>query len=570
VTQFKDTGVYLDIRHDFKNKTIGIVKGSGLGAFIKKNNPQLIFEEIESTKDGFSLLSGGKIDFFAINNVTAKYFILKKGYDDLKIAYKTDYIYHLKIAVHKRLAPEIISILDKALSSISEDELNAIFNKWTEFVTQKEIDLKYIYQLLIAIILIVLIYIYHTRKLKLAVKYRTQQLETLTSNQENIINIRTSELHDSEKRFMDFANAASDWFWEMDADLRFSFLSDNFQDITGVDPAVLMGKTRRETGVPGVSQEEWKQYLETLDNHQPFRDFIHSRPKKDGDMWIANSGQPVFDKNGKFEGYRGIGTDITALKNAEQELISSKEQAENANQAKSQFLANMSHEFRTPLNAVLGFSETMKMQVLGPLGSDQYIDYAIDIHSSGSHLLSLINQILHMSKIEAGGHKLHPETLDISKLIDECQTLVKEQAAEKDILVIKNVSEDMPPLFADYLAIKQCLVNLLSNAVKFTPKRGTVTISTSASPQWFCVAIIDTGIGVAEADLHKLTEPFIQVERMQTAKIHEGTGIGLTITRNLVEMHGGTLEFESELNVGTTATICLPRDNIIEKEDSGI
>jgi len=252
---------------------------------------------------------------------------------------------------------------------------------------------------------------------------------------------------------------------------------------------------------------------------------------------------------------------------SQQNLHLALERAEQSNEAKTFFLANMSHELRTPLNAIMGFSDVMKSQPYGPLGSKKYIEYVEDIYSSGSHLLSLISDILHMSKIEAGSYSFRIEPFNVAEFMEDCLTLVKEQARKSDVHLTNNIADDLPPLMADYRAIKQCVVNLLSNAIKFTPRTGTVSISASVSSQRFSLIVADTGIGVAEKDIHKLTDPFTQVERMQTGKVQEGTGIGLTITRNLVEMHGGSLEFESEIDVGTTVTINLPRGQATEKED---
>ncbi|RKZ98743.1 MAG: hypothetical protein DRQ43_01055 [Gammaproteobacteria bacterium] len=211
LTKFDDKTVYLDLEKDTSKKIIGIVKGSGLGSFIKKTHPKLNFQEVSSTQEGFSLLSNNEIDLFAINTVTAKYFILKKGFDDLKIALKLEYIYHLKMAVHKNQPQVIISVLDKALNSISDNEINDIFNKWTEVVIKRETNWIVIAQILCAVSLFLLFLLWHNRKLKRMVNGRTEELKQLSDNQEQLILQRTKEL-ELEKIKAEFANTAKSEF----------------------------------------------------------------------------------------------------------------------------------------------------------------------------------------------------------------------------------------------------------------------------------------------------------------------------------------------------------------------
>lgn len=220
LTKFDDKTVYLDIKKDMSKKIIGVVKGSGLGSFIKNTHPELNFQEVSSTQEGFSLLANKKIDLFAINTVTAKYFILKKGFDDIKIALKLDYIYHLKMAVHKNQPEVIISILDKALNSISDNEINDIFNKWTEIVIKRETNWIVIAQISCAVVLFILFLLWHNRKLKRMVDNRTEELEHLNDNQEQLILQRTQEL-ELEKVKAEFANIAkSDFLSNMSHELK--------------------------------------------------------------------------------------------------------------------------------------------------------------------------------------------------------------------------------------------------------------------------------------------------------------------------------------------------------------
>jgi two-component system cell cycle sensor histidine kinase PleC len=237
-----------------------------------------------------------------------------------------------------------------------------------------------------------------------------------------------------------------------------------------------------------------------------------------------------------------------------------KVRAESANQAKSEFLANMSHELRTPLNAINGFSEIMVAEMYGPLGDRRYRDYAGDILSSGQHLLALINDILDMAKIEAGKFSLRFEPMSIVEVAEDAARLVRNRA-EAAGLNLNLELDDLPEVEADYRAVKQVLLNLLSNAIKFTPRGGTVTIL--ADPRELRpgervkVSVRDTGIGIAPEDLARLARPFEQIES-QHSKTQQGTGLGLALTKSLVEMHDGLLELTSAPGKGTTASFTLP------------
>ncbi len=238
-----------------------------------------------------------------------------------------------------------------------------------------------------------------------------------------------------------------------------------------------------------------------------------------------------------------------------------KVRAEGANKAKSEFLANMSHELRTPLNAINGFSEIMVQEMFGPLGDARYKGYSQDILSSGQHLLALINDILDMSKIEAGKMNLKFEPLTVEDVTEDAVRLVRNRAESAGQLMTIDLPEDLPEIEADYRAIKQVLLNLLSNAIKFTPRGGRITIRAERRDdplgEQVRISVQDTGIGIAEDDLARLARPFEQVEN-QHSKTTQGTGLGLALTKSLVEMHGGELDMRSSPGQGTTVSFALP------------
>jgi two-component system cell cycle sensor histidine kinase PleC len=226
-------------------------------------------------------------------------------------------------------------------------------------------------------------------------------------------------------------------------------------------------------------------------------------------------------------------------------------------QSRKDILTNISHEIRTPLNAILGFSEMISQEMAGPVGNDRYLDYAQIIHSSGVHVLSLVNDLLDMSKLDAGKLELHFEPVEIFKIIIDCVRLVGAQATRDHVGISVHVFDGVDRLCGDSKRLRQMLLNLLSNALKFTPVGGEVCIDVFRRGEDVHISVSDTGIGIRAEDIPKVMEPFGQVENEMSHK-HPGTGLGLPLTKELAELHGGSLTMESSVDVGTTVTIILP------------
>lgn len=312
-----------------------------------------------------------------------------------------------------------------------------------------------------------------------------------------------------------------------------------------------------------VDSEERTQWFKKIrDGSQ--RNYEIALRRHDGQIiWVSMSGHPVKDNTDLLTYYECTFYDITQRRQTEMALLAAKEQADFANRSKSEFLANMSHELRTPLNAIIGFSEITKDQLFGPVGQPQYVEYAKDIYDSGQLLLSLINDILDMSKIEAGKRALSEQTLEVEKIIHACERLVAARAKLHKQRMQVSVSKDLPPVRAEERALKQVLTNLLTNAIKFTPEGGSISLNAGLQPDGSLrISVEDTGIGMTAEEIPVALTPFGQIESALSRKT-QGTGLGLPLTKALVELHGGTLDVSSQKGLGTTVTITLPKERVL-------
>jgi two-component system cell cycle sensor histidine kinase PleC len=391
---------------------------------------------------------------------------------------------------------------------------------------------------------------------------------------------------EADLRLRDAIETIPEAFVLWDAGDRLVLCNSHFQRLHKLPDSAVTPGTSYETVIEVGSMPEVRSRLHETGVHAPGARTFEAQ--LDDGSWLH-----ISERRTKDGGYVSVGTDITRIKEHEQKLVDNdlrlratvidlkrsqtalerqaieladlaekyskeKNRAEEANQTKSKFLANMSHELRTPLNAIIGFSEIMESGMFGTLGSEKYQEYCHDILTSGHYLLEVINDILDMSKIEAGRMKLDMEPLDLSKTLAESLRVVSGRADDKHLVLDADIDSSIS-VVADRRAIKQIIVNLLSNAVKFTPDGGKVIVRSRLLTDSIVLMIADTGIGIAPQSLLRLGRPFEQVES-QLTKTYHGSGLGLAIARSLTNLHGGSMRLRSKLGTGTIVCVSLPRD----------
>src|SRR4249920_444699 len=381
----------------------------------------------------------------------------------------------------------------------------------------------------------------------------------------------------ADMRLRDAIETIPEAFVLWNAENRLVLCNSNFQELHGLpDEAITVGASYESVVAAGSKPVVRNKIINAGPSIPGARTF--EAQLEDG-RWLH-----ISERRTKDGGYVSVGTDITALKTHEEKLIDSekrlmatvsdlrashqrsaeptekyaeeKTRAEEANQAKSKFMANMSHELRTPLNAIIGFSEIMESGMFGPLGADKYNEYCTDIRGSGQYLLEVINDILDMSKIEAGRLRLDFDDIGLDTLLNDAMRVVSARAEDKALQVTARISPQLK-LRADRRALKQVALNLLSNAIKFTPTGGRIMVRGRATNHCIILSIADTGIGIARDALARLGRPFEQVES-QLTKSHQGSGLGLAISKSLVELHGGRMRIRSTLGKGTLVVVRLP------------
>jgi PAS domain S-box-containing protein len=384
----------------------------------------------------------------------------------------------------------------------------------------------------------------------------------------DITDIKRAEaaIRESEQRFRSIADMIPALIWMSDKDGECVFVNKTWLDYTGRSLESELGRGFADN----IHSGDWQHTVESegkmFARRQVFSTDYRLRGADLEYRWFLDTAAPRFSPEGEYLGYIGILVDITERRRLESELTLARDQAETANRTKTQFLANMSHELRTPLNAIIGFSEIMMKEMFGKVDSPHYLAYAGDINQSGRHLLDVINDILDLSKIEAGRLELHEEDCDVAEIVCGAVRLVQDRAMAGRLAMVARVAPDLPALYADARAVKQILLNLLSNSVKFTPEDGTVTLTAELTGDGsLLISVADTGIGISAEDLPRALEAFGQIDSSLSRRF-EGTGLGLPLTRALADLHGATFALESEPGAGTRVTILFPPARVGRRE----
>jgi|GEM_PF-1471231 len=351
-----------------------------------------------------------------------------------------------------------------------------------------------------------------------------------------------------------------------DLEGRIEYVNTMFSEITGYTREEAVGRRSDILKSPDTPKEVHADLWKTIMSGAEWRSEIKDRRKDGSYFWAYASIAPVHDLDGNMTHFVAMHEDISERKMAEEHMRDAKRTAELANRAKTELMANMSHELRTPLNAILGFSSSIEQKIFGPIGDERYEEYIGFIHSSGAHLLDLINDILDVSAIEAGKLELHEEPVHLSEVRDACQQIIQPRVDEGGLVLQWSDCKDLPTLMIDERRMKQILLNLLSNAVKFTPRGGRIVCDAKRTEDGFVISVEDTGIGMDEEGLDKAMMQFGQVDSSLSRK-HDGSGLGLPLTKSLVELHGGTFEMTSQKHKGTIVTITLPLSRVLGEQE---
>jgi two-component system, NarL family, sensor histidine kinase EvgS len=544
VIVMRDKEAYVDNINQIRQRRLALTKGYGYNPAILRSYPNIKFFEVDTIQQGLTAVSTGEIDALLCPLAHASYYISNQGINNVRIVGKTEFMTNLGFGVHKELAP-LVPLLNRTLNNISEQEKLDISNRWGKdrFVTKTDYPL--IAKIVGTFVLLLLLAFLWNRRLAKEINSRKQ-----SEQQVNLLNQRLALA----------TSVASFGVWELDLQGQSLFVfDDKMYEIYGI------------TDKRQLTWQSWLHYVHQ-DDHALVERALTTMKAQGGEMQIEfriirpdcvirniYSGFFGTKVNDELTKITGVNSDITARKNIELALGKAKQQAENANQAKSQFLANMSHEIRTPLNAIIGFTELLNEQIKDP----KLKSFTKTIQTAGRSLLALINDILDLSKIEAGKMRIEKKDCNPHNLFSELGQIFMMNIREKNLDFILDIDPRIPEnLVLDVTHLRQILFNLIGNAVKFT-EQGRICMRARTgnedrirSKLDLIIDIEDTGIGISKDQQALIFKDFEQLEGQDASK-YGGTGLGLAISKRLTELMGGKISLVSQPGLGSTFTLHL-------------
>ena len=545
----KDGTSYADL-DALRGRTVGVVSGYVWQELIARDYPDVRLKPVSNMEAGLLLTSFGELDAMIGNLATATHTVQRLGIANLRVSNETGYSAMLAFASRNDW-PHLNAVLQKGLSAIPPEEHLAILNRHIAFTEETGPARNVLLLMIVATIGVLL--------MAGAVAW------IWNKSLRQMVEQRNKELRESSERYRAIVQDQTDLISRsLPGSHILTFVNDAYCAHLNLSREELLGRNMLE-----FAPKEERAGIETrIASLTPENLFVREENRlvsPDGEIrWFYWSNRAIFDQNGRLTEIQSVGRDITDRKRSEEALRAAKEEAELASRVKSEFLANFSHELRTPLNAIIGFSEMISGELLGRLNERRYRDYADNILSSGNHLLGLINDILDVAKIETGQADFEESEVDLPEVIDIALLMTRERAKAREVEIHRQMpAETSLTLVGDRRRLIQIMVNLLSNAIKFTDAGGMVTIDVDREPGGHMIRIADTGIGIAADDIPKIFERFGQVDS-NIARKEEGTGIGLSLTKDLVELHGGAIDVESELGVGTTVSVWLPAEQMAQ------
>lgn len=534
-----------------RGKTVGIVSGYVWQEWVAADYPGINILPVSNMDAGLLLTSFGQLDAMIGNLATATQSLRDLGISNLFVSGTTGYEARLAIASRKEL-PILASILEKGIASFSAEEQRAIMTRYISLDAAGRSDRR-------TVLIAIAIALGVTLLIAGAIVAWNYSLRRMVRHQ-NVA------LRESSERFRAIVQDQSELISRtLPGTHILTFVNEAYCKHYGLERDELLG-TSFLRFVMESERDEVAGRIAALSSENPTIRSENRVVAADGKIsWFHWSNRAIFDDAGNIIEIQAVGRDVTERKRVDNALMAARDEAELASRSKSEFLANMSHELRTPLNAIIGFSEMISGEMLGPLNNPQYKDYGSHILTSGNHLLGLINDVLDVTKIETGDADFIPEDVDLREVIQTAQVMISDRAVAGGIEIVRNMPSAFSlPLHGDRRRLIQILVNILSNSVKFTGSGGTVTLTAeSDGAGGYVVTISDTGIGLSAEDIPKVFERFGRISDRQTRGI-EGIGLGLPLTKALVDQHGGSIEIESEPGIGTTVTLWFPLQPIAQ------